>query len=68
MTNTHLVLVEEIRDVVGHVVGRVGQNKEHVGVGRGRRSQPVGLSLHQRGQLMPAQLILCLAQTWGHLT
>lgn len=36
--NTHLVLVERIRDVIGHVAGRMGQNNDHMGAGGGRGS------------------------------
>lgn len=65
----HLVLVERIRDVVGHVAGWMGQHDGHVGAGgAGRSQQPVGLGLDQRGQPVSAELVFCLAQAWGHLT
>lgn len=64
----HLVLVEGIRDVIGHVAGRMGQNNDHMGAGGGRGSQPVRLGLDERGQSVSAELVLCLAQTWRHLT
>lgn len=36
--NMHLVLVERIRDVIGHVAHRMGQNNDHVRAGGGRGS------------------------------
>lgn len=64
----HLVLVEVVRDVVGHVAGRMGQNNDHMGAGGGRGSQPVCLGLDKGGQPVSAELVFCLAQAWGHLT
>lgn len=64
----HLVLVEVVRDVVGHVAGRMGQNNDHVVAGGGRGSQPVCLGLDKGGQPVSAELVFCLAQAWGHLT
>lgn len=66
--NTHLVLVEGIRDVIGHVTSRVRQNDDHMVARGGRRSQPVCLGLDMCGQPVSAELIFCLTQTWGHLT
>lgn len=63
----HLVLVERIRDVIGHVARRMGQNNDHVRAGGGRGSQPVCLGLNESGQPVSAELVLRLAQTWGHL-
>lgn len=65
---THLVLVEGIRDVIGHVAGWMGQNDDHVCAGGARWPQPVRLGLDKRGQPESAELVFCLAQAWSHLT
>lgn len=67
-TSTHLVLMEGVRDVVGHISSWVRQNDGHVGARGSRRSQPFGLSLDERGQSVSAEFVFSLAQTWGHLT
>lgn len=64
----YLVLMEGIRDVIGHVASRVRQNNDHMVAGGGRRSEPVCLGLYKCGQPVSADLIFCLTQTWGHLT
>lgn len=43
--NMHLVLVEGIRDVIGHVAGWMGQNDDHMSARGGRGSKPVSLGL-----------------------
>jgi len=64
----HLVLVEGIGDVIGHVAGRMGQHNGHMGAGGGRGSQTVRLDLDKRGQPVSAELVFCLAQARSHLT
>lgn len=66
--SAHLVLMEGIRDVIGHVSSWVRQNDGHMGAGGSRRSESFGLSLDKRGQSVSAELIFRLAQTWGYLT
>lgn len=60
--------MERIRDVIGHVAGWMGQNDDHMGAGGGRGSQSVCLGLNEGGQSVSAELVLCLAQAWCHLT
>lgn len=67
-SETHLVLMKGVRDVIGHVARWVGQNDHHVLAGGGRGTQPVRLGLDERGQLVSAELILGLGQARGHLT
>lgn len=43
----HLVLVEGIRDVIGHVAGRMRQNDDHMVARGGRGSQLVCLGLNK---------------------
>lgn len=64
----HLVLVEGVGDVIGHVACGVGQHDHHVGAGGVGGSQPLRLGLHEGGQSVPAQLILHLRQARCHLT
>lgn len=42
-----LVLMEGVRDVIGHVACRMGQNDDNVGAGRGGGPQPVCLGLDE---------------------
>lgn len=44
---THLVLMEGVRDVIGHVACWMGQNDNHIGAGGGRGPQPVCLGLDE---------------------
>lgn len=59
--------MERIRDVIGHVASRMGQNNDQMSIGGCRGPQPVCLGFDEGGQSVSAEFVFHLAQAWSHL-